>query len=272
MSYALADLLNLMARLRAPDGCPWDQKQTFKSILPYTLEEAYEVADAIEHEQTAQLEEELGDLLFQIVFYAQIGKEQGDFDFDSIVNKLTEKLVRRHPHVFPSGQLYADAGAELALSEAEIAQQWEAIKQTERNDKNKARVLDDVPKALPSLNRAYKLQKRAAGVGFDWPDPMGALDKLEEEIKELREAYQSGDIAAIQDEMGDCLFAQVNIARHFGVKPDDALRSTNLKFERRFNFVEDCVSASGQAWSDYSLAELDAFWDEAKAQEKLNKA
>lgn len=264
--YTLEDLLYLMARLRDPEGgCPWDRKQTFATIVPHTLEEAYEVADTIERQDWAHLKDELGDLLFQVIFYAQLGHEQGDFDFAAIVDNLVAKLVRRHPHVFVDGSLRGDASAS-GLDEAEIKANWEAIKQQERSEKAKGGVLDDVPRALPALSRAVKLQKRASQVGFDWNDPLPVLDKIAEEVAELREAIASGDQTEISAELGDMLFAQVNLARHLGVNPETALRGTNQKFERRFAYVEQQVEASGQAWDAFTLDQLDTFWDEAKKQ------
>lgn len=265
--YTVEDLLYLMSRLRDPNGgCPWDLKQSFASIVPHTLEEAYEVADAIERQDWTHLNDELGDLLFQVIFYAQLGKEEQYFDFSTIVSNLVTKLVRRHPHVFPDGTLQSPP-AERALTDAEIKQNWERIKQEEREGKDVqsvTRVLDDIPHALPGLTRAAKLQKRASQVGFDWNDAELVLDKIEEELAELREAIRSGDQAAVADEMGDMIFAQVNLARHLNVNPEDAVRGTNKKFERRFGFVEDQVLASGKAWSDFTLDQLDQFWDQAK--------
>lgn len=265
--YSIDDLIYLMSRLRDPEGgCPWDLKQDFASIVPHTLEEAYEVADAIERQDWTHLNDELGDLLFQVIFYAQLGKETSRFDFSSIVSNLVTKLVRRHPHVFPDGTLHS-APADRVLTDAEIKQNWEQIKQQEREGKDSqslSRVLDDIPKALPGLTRAVKLQKRASNVGFDWNDAELVLDKIEEELAELREAIRSGDQAAVADEMGDMIFAQVNLARHLGVNPEDAVRGTNQKFERRFGYVEEQVIKSGKAWSDFSLDELDLFWDQAK--------
>lgn len=265
--YSIDDLIYLMSRLRDPEGgCPWDLKQDFASIVPHTLEEAYEVADAIERQDWTHLNDELGDLLFQVIFYAQLGKETSRFDFSSIVSNLVTKLVRRHPHVFPDGTLHS-APADRVLTDAEIKQNWEQIKQKEREGKDSqslSRVLDDIPKALPGLTRAVKLQKRASSVGFDWNDAELVLDKIEEELAELREAIRSGDQAAVADEMGDMIFAQVNLARHLGVNPEDAVRGTNQKFERRFCYVEEQVIKSGKVWSDFSLDELDLFWDQAK--------
>lgn len=264
--YSLDDLLYLMSRLRDPDtGCPWDIKQTFASIVPHTLEEAYEVADTIERQDWPHLQGELGDLLFQVIFYAQIAREEQRFEFTDIIHTLVEKLIRRHPHVFPEGTLTSHRET-VATDEATIGATWEAIKAEERKDKpvEKVRVLDDIPAALPALNRAEKLQKRAARVGFDWGDPLPVLDKIEEEIAELREAIADGNTLEIEQELGDLLFAQVNLARHLKVNPETALRHTNQKFTRRFGYIEDQVDASGKDWSDFSLDQLDAWWDDAK--------
>jgi len=262
--YNIDDLRYLMARLRDPaDGCPWDLKQRFETIVPHTLEEAYEVADCIEQGDFDHLEGELGDLLFQVIFYARLGEEESKFDFDAIVDTLTRKLIRRHPHVFPLGTLESRAG-DQAIDADGVKANWEQIKQQERAEKARNRVLDDVPRALPALNRAAKLTKRAAQVGFDWPDLHGVLDKIEEELAELREAVDAGQQQEIADEMGDLLFAMVNLSRHVGVNPDTALRGTNQKFERRFNHVEDQVEARGGDWQQFDLQQLDLFWDEAK--------
>lgn len=275
--YSIHDLLYLMERLRDPEtGCPWDRKQTNKTILPYTLEEAYEVADAIEQEDHQHLKEELGDLLFQVIFYAQMGKEKSHFAFEDIVHTLVAKLVRRHPHVFPDGTLQSN-NKDNPISEAEIKGRWEAIKKQEREEKaalhpekenEPVSILDDIPNALPALNRAEKLQKRAASVGFDWPEAMQVLDKIEEEIQELREEIQQGNQDAIKDEMGDLLFACVNLARHLKVPSDGALRSTNLKFERRFQYIESKLHLQGKGFDDVSLDEMETLWVEAKNLEK----
>lgn len=264
INYTLDDLCYLMARLRDPEyGCPWDLKQDFASIIPHTLEEAYEVADTIEREDWDHLADELGDLLFQVIFYSQLGQEESRFTMNTVINGIVTKLLRRHPHVFPDGELRTPP-RKITLSEAQISANWEAIKQQERAGAAKDKVLDDVPRGLPALSRAEKLQKRASEVGFDWNDPLLVLDKIEEEIAELREAIASGDQESVKDEMGDVLFAQVNLARHLGVKPEAALRGTNQKFERRFAFVEACVTESGRSWAEHSLDQLDGFWDEAK--------
>ncbi|SEQ86634.1 ATP diphosphatase [Amphritea atlantica] len=266
MRYTLEDLQTLMARLRDPeDGCPWDLKQDFASIVPHTLEEAYEVADTIERQDWQHLQGELGDLLFQVIFYARLAEEQQGYNFDDIVDTLVKKLIRRHPHVFPGGTLTSRRSS-TALDEQQIKETWEAIKAEERGEKphQEPRVLDDIPMALPALNRAEKLQKRAARVGFDWGDVLPVLDKIEEEIAELREAIAAGDQLEMEHELGDLLFAQVNLARHMGVNPETALRYTNQKFTNRFNYIEDQVERSSGDWQAFTLDELDHWWDEAK--------
>ncbi|MBV0933535.1 nucleoside triphosphate pyrophosphohydrolase [Marinobacterium weihaiense] len=264
MRYTLDDLIQLMDALRDPDsGCPWDLQQTFASIVPHTLEEAYEVADCIEREDWPHLRDELGDLLFQVVFYARLANERDWFDLHAIIDQLVGKLIRRHPHVFPAGTL---AGGEaLAVDTAQVSQTWEAIKQQERDAKARTGVLADIPLNLPALSRAAKLQRRAARVGFDWPEITGVLDKIEEEIGELRQALEQGDMDNAREEIGDLLFAQVNLARHLQMDPEQALRNTNAKFERRFGHVEQQVEASGQNWEQLSLDQLDRWWDDAKA-------
>lgn len=270
--YQLDDLLFLMARLRDPQyGCPWDLKQNFASIVPHTLEEAYEVADAIERADFAHLPGELGDLLFQVVYYSQLGREEGRFDFSTVVDSITRKLVRRHPHVFPDGDLYGPLN-QPRLSEADIKQRWETIKAEERAAKavvpEQLSLLDDVPRALPALSRAVKLQKRAARAGFDWPETLAIVDKLHEELNEVLEALASGDQAHIAEEVGDLLFVVVNLARHLNVEPEAALRATNQKFERRFRFIEEALRAVGRRVEETALDELDALWNQAKCQEK----
>lgn len=267
-TYTYHDLKTLMSRLRDPsDGCPWDLKQTYKSIVPHTLEEVAEVVDAIERGDYENLNEELGDLLFQVVFYAQLANEERRFSLDNVIDSLVKKLLRRHPHVFPDGTLSSRAG-EPVLNAAQVNQQWDKIKKSEKGNAQPPRVLDNVPLALPALSRAKKLQSKASKVGFDWPDIVSVLDKVDEEISELKAAIASGETDAIEDELGDALFALANIARHANVDPDQAVRRTNLKFERRFNYVESQVIKSSRAWSEHSLDELDAFWDEAKKSEK----
>ena len=270
--YQLNDLLHLMARLRDPQhGCPWDLQQDYASIVPHTLEEAYEVADAIERGDFAHLPGELGDLLFQVVYYSQLAGEEGRFDFAAVVDGIVRKLIRRHPHVFPDGDLYGAADLPK-LSEGEIKRRWEEIKAEERAAQASApeqlSLLDDVPQALPALSRAAKLQKRAAQVGFDWPAPLPVLDKLHEELGEVLEAMAEGDQEHIAEEVGDLLFVVVNLARHLQVEPEAALRAANAKFERRFQFIERAVRASGRALGECALDELDALWGEAKRAER----
>lgn len=270
MSYILEDLLYLMERLRDPrHGCPWDLEQSFASIVPHTLEEAFEVADAIAQNDFVQLEGELGDLLFQVVYYAHLGQEAGHFDWGRVVDGITRKLVRRHPHVFPDGNLRTPPGT-LSLSPEEVKGRWEAIKAEERAERAQApeqlSLLADVPQALPALSRAQKLQKRAASVGFDWPAAEPVLAKVEEELGEIREAVAEGDAGAVAEELGDLLFCVVNLARHLGVDAEQALRDGNAKFERRFRHIEDRLGNTPAALREAGLAELDRLWDEAKAQ------
>ncbi|HJS32812.1 MAG TPA: nucleoside triphosphate pyrophosphohydrolase [Alphaproteobacteria bacterium] len=256
-------LTAVMARLRHPTrGCPWDVEQTFATIAPYTIEEAYEVADAIERRDMAGLKEELGDLLFQVVFHARMAEEAGLFDFDAVAAALSEKMVRRHPHVF--------ADAEIAGSAAQTVA-WEAHKASERHGGSDAPAgaLDGVPVGLPALTRAQKIQGRAARVGFDWPDAGPALDKIVEEVDELRAEINTGGAPArLEEEIGDLLFACVNAARWAKVDAESALRRAAAKFERRFRRVEAALAARGKRPEDSTLAEMDALWDEAKARER----
>ncbi|MEX2961429.1 nucleoside triphosphate pyrophosphohydrolase [Microbulbifer sp. TYP-18] len=266
--YTLDDLLFLMERLRDPEsGCPWDRKQDFASIAPSTIEEAYEVAEAIETADFEHLREELGDLLFQVVFYAQLGREQGRFDFSRIVDSLAAKLLRRHPHVFPGGSLYADSPGN-SVDQSTVRQNWESIKAAERDARGQGGALDGVATGLPALTRAGKLQKRAARVGFDWPDLDRVLDKVEEELSELRQAVAAGDCEHAREELGDLLFSCVNAARHLQAEPEGLLRGCNRKFERRFRAMEDTASRGGRRLSDLSADQLEALWVQAKAGEK----
>ena len=271
MTYTLPDLLHLMSRLRDPEhGCPWDLRQDYASIVKHTLEEAYEVADAIEQRDFAQLQGELGDLLFQVVYYSQLAQEDGHFAFAGVVDAITRKLVRRHPHVFPTGDLYASADTPR-LNEAEVKARWEAIKAEERAEQRppeQLSLLDDVPAALPALSRATKLQKRTATVGFDWPDPLPVVDQVREELDEVLQAMAADDPAALEDEVGDLLFSAVNLARHLKLDPEQALRRANQKFERRFRFIEQALRAQGLAIDQCTLDAMDALWSEAKRQEK----
>ncbi|QKE62549.1 nucleoside triphosphate pyrophosphohydrolase [Aquipseudomonas campi] len=272
-TYSLDDLLHLMARLRDPQhGCPWDLKQSYATIVPYTIEEAYEVADAIERSDFEHLPGELGDLLFQVVYYSQLAREEGRFEFAQVVDGITRKLIRRHPHVFVDGDLYGAPDA-ARLEEAAVKQRWEELKAEERAEKaavpEQLSLLDDVPSALPALSRAVKLQKRAAQVGFDWPEALPVVDKVREELDEVLEAMSENDPQAIAEEIGDLLFVVTNLARHLKVDPETALRSANGKFERRFRFIEQTLRAAGQPIENCSLEQLDALWGEAKKQEKL---
>ena len=254
-------LLSIMAQLRDKHhGCPWDIEQDFGSIAPYTIEEAYEVADAIRNKDMAGLKDELGDLLLQVVFHAQMGKEEGLFDFEQVAEAICDKMEQRHPHVF--------GDAAIATADAQTAS-WEAIKAEERKKKAKGSVLDDVPLALPALLRAEKLQKRAARVGFDWPTLRPVFTKLYEELTELQDALDEGAKPdRLADELGDLLFVIANIARHCKVDPEDALRGTNHKFEQRFHYIEKTLAAQGKQLTDATLEEMDALWNEAKRKEK----
>jgi ATP diphosphatase len=256
MSSSINQLLDIMARLRDPQrGCPWDLEQTFRTIAPYTIEEAYEVADAIEREDAAALRDELGDLLFQVVFHSQMAREQGSFGFDDVVAAICDKMERRHPHVFGDARIDTAAAQTVA---------WEEQKRLERERSGKS-IIADVPLALPALTRANKLGKRAAQVGFEWPNVTGALDKLDEELGELRKGLgeQAGE-AAITDELGDVLFCVVNVCRYLGVDPEMALRGANTKFERRFGYVEQRLREQGRSASEATLEEMDKLWDEGK--------
>ncbi len=270
--HKLEDLLYLMARLRDPqNGCPWDLKQSYATIVPYTLEEAYEVADAIERGDFDHLREELGDLLFQVVYYAQLAREEGRFEFDAVVDGITTKLIRRHPHVFPDGDLYGEPDP-AKLEEAAVKQRWEELKAEERAAKAAEQVqlslLDDVPNALPALSRAAKLQKRASQVGFDWADALPVVDKVREELDEVLEAMAGGDTEGQAEEVGDLLFVVVNLARKLKVDPETALRAANAKFERRFRYIETALRDQGRTLEDSNLEEMDELWGAAKRDEK----
>jgi len=251
-----------MARLRDPvDGCPWDQEQTFATIAPYTVEEAYEVADAIQRNDLADLKDELGDLLFQVIFHARMAEEQGAFNFEDVARAINDKMIRRHPHVFAE---------ETYASLAHQKQGWEALKAAERKDKGRSSsLLDDVPVGLPALTRAVKLSKRAAGVGFVWPTIHDVLGKLHEEVGELEAEIAAGDLEKARQEMGDVLFVVANLARTLDVDPEDSLRFTNAKFARRFQYIEGELAKRGKTPDQSNLAEMDALWDEAKTAERL---
>jgi ATP diphosphatase len=255
-------LLDIMARLRTPEsGCPWDLAQSFETIAPYTIEEAYEVADAISRGDMEDLPDELGDLLLQVVFHARMAEESGLFDFGDVVERITAKMIRRHPHVF---------GDTDARTEAQIRRSWDSIKADEKAAKparpGESRVLAGVPVALPGLTRAVKLQEKASRVGFDWNDPKLVLAKIREEADELEQAGHAPEEA--EDELGDLLFAVANLARHLGVDPEAALRRANEKFLRRFSEIERALEAQGRSPANATLAEMDALWDEAKRRER----
>ena len=255
-------LLQIMRRLRDPDtGCPWDIEQDFATIAPYTIEEAYEVADAIDREAWDELKGELGDLLFQSVFHAQMAAEKGLFTFDQVADTMSDKMVARHPHVF--GDQSRDKSAEQQTAD------WEQIKAAERAARARGGVLDDVAIGLPALMRAVKLQKRAARVGFDWPDAGHVIDKIAEEAAELHEAT---DPAHQKEELGDLLFVLANLARHLKIDPEEALRDANAKFTRRFRGIEAELKARGKTPEQSDLAEMDAIWDQVKAAERAVKS
>jgi len=273
------DLLAVMAALRTPgSGCPWDLQQTFKTIVPYTIEEAYEVADAIDKQDRTALKDELGDLLLQVVYHARMAEEEGAFDFAAVTEAITAKMIRRHPHVFGSAA-ERSAGARPGF--------WERIKAEERKEEappspgqvagSPRGILDDVPIALPGLTRALKLQHKAARVGFDWPSLVPVFAKLKEELGELEQAASLGtdanreghaDRSKVEEELGDLLFVIANVARHLGIDPEGALRTANQKFTRRFRRIEALLAADGRTPSQSTLAEMDRLWDQAKAEER----
>lgn len=255
-SREITRLIEIMARLRTPDtGCPWDLKQNFATIAPYTIEEAYEVADAIARNDMPSLKDELGDLLLQVVFHARMAEEAGDFAFPDVVLAITEKLIRRHPHVF---------GAERGHTPDEVKSLWEKIKAEERKEKRTETesALDGIPAALPALTRAEKIQKRAAQVGFDWPDVQGVIDKIAEEVVEIKSAQTA---AAKEEEFGDLLFTLVNYARRMDIDPENALRNATAKFERRFRGVEERVRSDGGEVEHTSLEDLERHWQTEKS-------
>jgi tetrapyrrole methylase family protein / MazG family protein len=263
LARRFVDLVALMARLRAPGGCPWDREQTHRSIKPMAIEEAYEVAEAIDEGTDEDLKGELGDLLLQVVFHGQIAADDGRFDLGDIIDVLSEKLIRRHPHVF---------AAEELDSSAEVLRHWEAVKLRERQQKGKTEkrgsLLDSVSRSHPSLMEAYQLTTKASRVGFDWPDHTGALEKLDEELGELKRELAAGAPDAVERELGDLLFAAVNVARLLGVDPESALKASNRKFRRRFLHIEERLRESDRQPADSDLAEMDALWDEAKGLER----
>lgn len=262
MTTKLEKFAEIIAKLRDPNGgCPWDLEQTYKTMPPHILEEAYEVVEAINQDDRKELKEELGDLLMQVVFLSQLAQEEGAFTLDDVIDGITDKIIRRHPHVF--GEIKAE-------NSDEVLKNWENIKQQERYQKEQFSILDNVPIALPSLLRAAKLQKRCAKVGFDWSELEPTIQKVEEELQEVRDevSKQPQNPQTIEEEIGDLLFASVNVARHLKLNPEEALRKANLKFERRFRQVEQSILASGRQLEQVSLAEMDLIWDQVKQQEK----
>jgi ATP diphosphatase len=270
----IARLLEIMAALRTPgSGCPWDLEQSFGTIAPFTVEEAYEVADAISRGDRIDLKDELGDLLLQVVFHARLAEEEGSFAFPDVVEAITTKMIRRHPHVFPSDEF----GDISAMTPAEVKGLWHRIKAAEKAERRAARLaagiaedsstpsaLDGVPTALPALTRAWKMQAKASAVGFDWNDPVKVLDKIREETDEVDEALRSGDREHVIEEIGDLLFVIANLARHLGADPESALAAANAKFENRFRHVEQALAAEGKSPAAATLAEMEAHWQAAK--------
>lgn len=271
MSAEFDKLVRVLARLRAPDGCPWDREQTHESLRANLLEEAYEVLEALDAKEPARLREELGDLLLQVLFHAQLAEESGAFTLEELLVKLREKLVRRHPHVF--GDL---RGPEAPGTAEEVLARWEAMKREERNRRGKAgSVLDGVAKTLPALLQALELQERASRVGFDWPEIQPAIEKFKEEWREVEEAWRQGSRspdastrARLEEELGDLLFAVVNVARFMQVDPEAALRKAAARFRERFRYIEERAAREGRKLEEMSLEEMDRWWEEAKARER----
>ncbi len=253
-------LLYIMEQLRGPDGCPWDKKQDFYSLKPYIIEEAYEVVEALEEKNMDSLKEELGDLLLQVVFQAQIGKENDIFDIDDIIRAISNKLIRRHPHVF---------GEKKLDTSQEVKKMWEEIKSQERNNKSKGSLLDNISKVQPALNQAYEVQLKAAEVGFDWDNIEDVIKKIDEEILELKEVLNEKKLDKIEDELGDLLFAVVNLSRFKKINPEIALLRTINKFKNRFKYIEEMVEKEDENINEVSLEKLDSYWDQAK--EKNNR-
>ncbi|AEE90381.1 MazG family protein [Tepidanaerobacter acetatoxydans Re1] len=255
----LDDLVDIMAKLRGNPGCPWDKSQTHETLKPFLIEEAYEVIDAIDRNNKDDLVEELGDLLLQIVFHSRLAQERGDFDIGDVINGVCNKMVRRHPHIF--GDITVD-GTE------EVLKNWEEIKREEKDMKTEAQSMMNLPKTLPALMKAFKVQEKAARVGFDWDDVKGAFDKVYEELEELKEVYNIGNSDKIREEMGDLIFACVNVARFLEVEPELAVNDAVKKFIRRFDFVETEAAKSDKNLQEMNLQEMDILWEQSKNQEK----
>lgn len=255
MTENFVKLVDLMARLRGPDGCPWDRKQTTESLKPFLIEECYEVIDALDEHDPRKVKEELGDLLFQIVFHARIAEESGQFTIRDVIDANLEKMIRRHPHVFGDAQLSTDK---------EVLANWEEIKRKEKGYEQRTSILEGVPRHLPSLLRAHSLQERAARVGFDWSRIDEALPKLDEEMAEFKESLKKEDASGIEEELGDIFFMLVNISRFLGINPEDALRKTISKFIHRFRYIEENAANAGKSLSDMTLDEMEKLWQEAK--------
>ncbi len=257
---AIDRLLGVMQKLRGPDGCPWDQEQTHESLKSGLIEEAYEVIDAIESGDRSELKEELGDLLLQVIFHSQLGKEEGHFEFPDVVNGISDKLIRRHPHVF---------GEKKVSGTSEVLKNWDAIKKSEKMGKDgiPGSIVSGIPKHLPALQKAHQIQKRAARAGFDWEHIDDVFDKLHEEIEEVKEAISRNHEEDIRDELGDLLFSAVNVSRYLGHNPEELLNHNIKKFVRRFQSVEKSAHETGKDFSEFTLEELDVFWEEAKQAE-----
>ncbi len=258
MQDAFHGLVQLMARLRGPDGCPWDRAQTANSLRPFLIEECYEVVDALDEGSPEKLKEELGDLLFQIIFHSRIAEEQGSFTITDVIAANREKMVRRHPHVF---------GDAVLATDREVLANWEEIKRQEKGHKDRTSMLEGVPRSLPALLRAHRLQERASRVGFDWSRTEEVLEKLDEEIREFKDAFAQRDAAAAEDELGDILFSLVNLSRFIGVDPEEALRKTTAKFSRRFRYIEERSASMGRPLEQMGLEEMDRLWQESKTKE-----
>ena len=264
--FEISDLLRIMERLRDPsDGCPWDIKQTFASVIPHTLEECYELVDAIEQGDLPHVAEELGDVLFQVVFYSELGRELGAFDFGAVVDGIARKLLRRHPHVFADGAI--EGRVLTAITTEQVKANWELIKRRERGPQSSLGILGEVPQALPALSRAQKLQKKAATVGFDWQDVNSVVAKLEEELCEFQQAASERSNEGMAEELGDLIFSAVNVARHLGFDAENLLRRSSEKFEARFNHMETAALADGSSLNEETTVQMEARWQAAKARD-----